>query len=83
MNLVTNEPGRIVISLSRYNLQTLLRDLDDEVGNPHLRRRVRRAPDGLLLVVKAEPNDVHYASEDRQTYVRIPPSTPDIPKEGT
>lgn len=53
-----------IITLSRRNLQTLLKMLDLRVGQPILRRGL---DDGSVLVIKAEEDEVHYQAPERGT----------------
>lgn len=57
----------IRITLSRRNLETLLRMLDCNVAVPRLKRLVA---DDIGLFVTAEENEEHYDSNDRQPEVR-------------
>lgn len=47
----------VLVSLSRRNLETLIKMLDQRVGMPSL---VRRTESGIILRVRAEENDEHY-----------------------
>lgn len=67
MNLISNKDGIIKISLSRRNLVTLLKMLDGNVAQPELHRRVDDS--GTILSVKAEEDNEHYISENRQAAV--------------
>ena len=64
MNLISKEGKLISISLSRRNLLTLIKCLDQNVAMPILRRRVD--DEGTVLVVKAEEDMEHYNSNARQ-----------------
>jgi hypothetical protein len=66
VNLVSAGPT-IRITLSRRNLDTLIRMLDVQVGNPTLKRIVA---DDIHLYVTAEEDAEHYDSNDRQPEVR-------------
>lgn len=67
MNLTSSSPTQISIALSRRNLRTLLKMLDTGVGMPVLHRTVG---DGVVLFVKAEEDQEHYTSPDRQEGLR-------------
>lgn len=56
------------ITLSRRNLLTLIKMLDEKVGEPTLRRTVDDA--GVVLRVTAEEDSEHYNSETRAASVR-------------
>lgn len=58
--------GDVTISLSRRNLETLLKMLDLKVGMPHLRRQVG----GGILTIHAQENEEHYASQERNEEAR-------------
>lgn len=62
MNLISDSGDRLVITLSRRNLETLIKCLDYKVGMPAIHRMVA---DGLDIVIKAEENEEHYNSEAR------------------
>lgn len=68
MNLVTNEPKRLTVTLSRRNLLMLLDLLDRAVGMPSLSRTVDSL--GTRLTVRAEEDGEHYSSPARQAEVR-------------
>lgn len=57
MNIVDNTDGFLYITLSRRNLETLMKMLDTGAGMSGLQRRIDA---NTLLVVQAEENADHY-----------------------
>jgi hypothetical protein len=55
-------PQAVKITLSRRNLETLLKMLDANVGTTALHRSVKFSPDDLKLIVQAEENEHHYGA---------------------
>jgi len=68
MNIIYQGSDKIAISLSRRNLETLLKCLDNGVPVAALVRQV--SDDGTVLTVKAEENEEHYASGQRNEAAR-------------
>lgn len=66
MNVIRVAEGEIKIALSRRNLLYLLKALDLNVSSPALHRWTDKG----LLLVKAEEDDQHYNSEQREEPVR-------------
>jgi hypothetical protein len=62
MNITDTTPTAVTITLSRRNLETLITMLDVHVGMPVLYRRIVTDTTDVLLTVRAEENDDHYAS---------------------
>lgn len=81
MNLVKRANGDLNLKLSRRNLLTLIKCLDMRVSKPS----IHRDTGGSFVIVTAEEDEEHYASEDRQPNVRGkmgdgPDDVPEIPK---
>lgn len=72
MNVNLTDPQSPRVTLSRRNLLTLLKMLDVKVGEPVLRRIVSPldVEPRTILYVRAEEDEQHYASLDRQESVR-------------
>lgn len=68
MNLTSRTAKTLRVALSRRNLLTLIKMLDEHVGQPELHRIV--AEDGTVLYVKAEEDMEHYNSASRQESAR-------------
>lgn len=68
MNLISHTSMTLRIALSRRNLLTLIKLLDEHVGQPELHRLVDA--DGTVLFVKAEEDMEHYNSASRQESAR-------------
>ena len=68
MNLRQTDNDVISVTLSRRNLNTLLKMLDMKVGYPSLHRLVDSS--GTILKVTAEEDAEHYNSQDRNAEAR-------------
>jgi len=62
VNLELSAPvsGHVVVTLSRRNLETLIKMLDHKTGIASL----KRLTDEGVLLVRAEEDDEHYADRD-------------------
>lgn len=66
MNVNEQSEGRIVIALSRRNLEGLLLQLDED--KPGDAAQIMRTTDAGLVIVVAEEDAHHYNSESREDY---------------
>lgn len=57
MNIIANDEGRVAVTLSRRNLETLIKMLDRKTGISAIRRQTES---GTSVWVHAEENDAHY-----------------------
>lgn len=68
MNINTKLDGIIAVSLSRRNLEGLIRQLDEKKkGDPA--QLMRKTDAGLILLI-AEEDNVHYNSPEREERAR-------------
>lgn len=63
MNLIRHDDNMIIISLSRRNLETGIRMLDQQVSIPFIHRNMDEG--GIYLQIRFEEDAEHYHSEDR------------------